>query len=77
MGEGYQILTIDGKEGVNVTAGMEVSEPWAAEGAVKCCQMFDWSVPRPEGMVKNRMFHVESSVCHTRSLGLGSRGRRW
>ena len=32
---GYQILPIDGKEGVNVTAEMEVSKPRAAERAVK------------------------------------------
>ena len=58
----YWILTMDGKEGVNVTTGMEVSEPRVAEGAVKRCQTFDWRALRPEGMVKNRMFHVESSA---------------
>ena len=32
---GYQIITIDGNECVNVTAGMKVSKPGAAERAVK------------------------------------------
>ena len=58
----YQILTMEGKESINLTVGMEVSKPRAAERAVKHCQTLDRSVPRPECMVKNRMFHVESSA---------------
>ena len=60
--EVYQILTMKGKESVNLTAGMEVSEPRPAERAIKRCETFDRRALRPEGMAKNRMFHVERSA---------------
>ena len=74
--EGYQIWMIEGNEGPNETAGMEVSGLRTAERAVKRCQTFDRRTLRPASMAKNRMFHVESSVCRTSSLGLGLSRRR-